>query len=725
MQNTQSIPRSRGSPHEVPGIDASTPPHQSPIMINPPFTQAFALLRQGQMQSAGALMAQTLRTVASADIPPLDRGDANAQFTLALGLSELRRHDEAEPYFERAAQLHASYAEARFTLGDQCFDGGNFESAARHYSAYAKRYPRDVQGWINLGLSWMHVGDWQRARGPLERAVALAPDRPKPAAMLADTLKQLGTSLAERLPILQRAAALNPGVAQFQFDLACALFAKYPIEEAKIPLRRALQIEPNNLAAQWCDFEIPDRRVFPDQATRDAYLARWRGAIARFLAIDWGDPEFAAQANDVLAVAKNFHLAYLGLPLVEEHRQHAEVVRRMVCAAAPGIAEIAPHRIGEKRRKIAIVSPYLCRHSVNRVWSGALQALDSTQFELGAFYLGDKIDESIERWRKRADRFESGMRSANKWLEALRDFQPDILVYLDIGLDHMMQLLASLRLAPVQVATWAHPVTSGMRTIDYFLSANACEPANGESHYSETLVRLPHLGTYLDLPEPPIAHTAVDDGKVRLICVQPVEKLHPGHDELFARILAAAPNATLDILCQHEMHDAKALATRMRGAFAKAGVDFDARCRTHPHLPVLQYREFLARADICLDSLDFSGGVSSFDSLWQDLPIVTLPGELMRGRQTFGMLKLLGLDELIAHDADDYVRIATRLAQDADWRASLGARIAAEKMKLYRDQSVVDALAQFLGAVEPPAIAAKAAGGLPSPNSRPAFVTHA
>lgn len=613
-------------------------------------------------------------------------------------------------------------AAALFAQGNRAFDSGNYSEAAAHYGAYTRLRPGEAQGFINLGLCFMRTGDWQRARGPLERAVALAPDRPKPPAMLAYILEQLGVDWAERIPTLRRATTLDPGNARLQLQLAEALFGADQTSEARGVLRKALELDPHNPIAQWLDFQLPDHRVAPDQAAREAYLARWRAGIARFLAIDWHDPKFAAQANATLAAATNFYLAYLGLPLVAEHRQYGAVVRRMVRAAAPDVIETVPRRIGKKRRKVAIASPHLRWHSTNRVWCGALQALDPALFELGVFHLDTHIDSSTEQWRSRADRFECGERSANQWIDALRSFDPDVLVYLDIGPHNMMQVLPSLRLAPVQVTTWGHPVTSGMPMIDYFLSADACEPPDGDAHYSEKLVRLPRLGTFLQPPAPPLQRVASNDGKVRLLCVQSIEKLHPGHDDLFARILAAVPNATLDILTHRERDDAQALAARLRGAFVKAGVDVDTRCRVHPRLSIPQYQEFLARADACLDSLDFSGCLSSLDTLWQDLPIVTLPGALMRGRQTYGMLALLGLDELIARDADDYVHIATRLAQDADWRASLSARIAAGKASLYQDHSVVQALAQFLGSVEPSDSVLQAAGnGLgPAPTSHAA-----
>ena len=81
--------------------------------------------------------------------------------------------------------------------------------------------------------------------------------------------------------------------------------------------------------------------------------------------------------------------------------------------------------------------------------------------------------------------------------------------------------------------------------------------------------------------------------------------------------------------------------------------------------------------DAMIDTLHWSGGNTSLDGLACGLPIVTLPGAYMRGRQSAGMLGLLGLPELVAHDRADYLAIAARLVRDAGWRRELTARIPA------------------------------------------------
>jgi predicted O-linked N-acetylglucosamine transferase (SPINDLY family) len=593
-------------------------------------------------------------------------------------------------------------------LGNRAYDLRDFATASRHYGAAAQLQPQDVASWINLGLSLLHANDPVQARTALQNAVELAPTQLKPLALLAAALQRSEAMDAEQIPILERVLALSPNAVDMRLQLASSQFGVGDYGSAQANLQRVLELAPDNLVARWQSLQMPDAIVAPDQAARDEYLCRWRRGIDGFEAINWRDSQLAAQAGDTLVCATNFYLAYLGLPLVQEQRLNGAVLRTLAHAAYPALADVPVHPIGKRRRRLAIFSASLNAHSVSRVWSPALLALPAADFELAAFYPDAADDASTANWRARVERFESGKRSVETWITALRTYAPDIVLFPDIGMNRIVQAVAALRHAPVQIAAWGHPVTSGLDTIDYFLSADACEPDNAAEHYSEQLVRLPRLGTCLDLPAAVQPAQRDDDASQRFsyVCVQSADKLHPGHDALFARVLNANPHARLDILCNAQAAStADALATRLQAEFSRRGVAFEQRCQVHAKLPVADYYHYLERADACLDSLDFSGGITSLDALWRDLPIVTLPGALMRGRQTYGMLKLLGLDELIAADLDDYVGVATRLAQDMPWRESLVARIHALKTGLYRDDGVVHALADFLRNVEPPAAA--------------------
>jgi hypothetical protein len=68
--------------------------------------------------------------------------------------------------------------------------------------------------------------------------------------------------------------------------------------------------------------------------------------------------------------------------------------------------------------------------------------------------------------------------------------------------------------------------------------------------------------------------------------------------------------------------------------------------------------------DIALDPFPLTGGTTSCDSLWMGVPLVTLEGEMFSSRLGTGLLASIGKPEWIARDADDYVAVAARLAQD-------------------------------------------------------------
>ena len=71
-----------------------------------------------------------------------------------------------------------------------------------------------------------------------------------------------------------------------------------------------------------------------------------------------------------------------------------------------------------------------------------------------------------------------------------------------------------MRLARVQAATWGHPETTGLPTIDHYLSAEALEPPNSAAHYTERLTILPNLGVCYE-PLAPVT-VAPDTTKVRV-----------------------------------------------------------------------------------------------------------------------------------------------------------------------------------------------------------------
>jgi len=180
-------------------------------------------------------------------------------------------------------------------------------------------------------------------------------------------------------------------------------------------------------------------------------------------------------------------------------------------------------------------------------------------------------------------------------------------------------------------------------------------------------------------------------------CAQSLYKYLPQYDEVFPRIAAAAGDCQF-VFVQNARSAAvtQYFRRRLDRAFAGSGLRAADHC---VFLPQMEAADFIAAAgqcDIFLDSIGWSGCNSTLESLPYDLPIVTLPGPLMRGRHGAAILRLIGINETIAGSLDDYVAIAARLAWDLPWRMAIKARIAANKHRLYRDRDCIAALEAFL-----------------------------
>jgi predicted O-linked N-acetylglucosamine transferase (SPINDLY family) len=183
-------------------------------------------------------------------------------------------------------------------------------------------------------------------------------------------------------------------------------------------------------------------------------------------------------------------------------------------------------------------------------------------------------------------------------------------------------------------------------------------------------------------------------------CAQSLYKYLPQYDRAFARIAAATGNCQFAFIrFPYGDYVTDIFRARLVRAFAEQGLAAEDHC---VFLPRLDQQRFAAAAGLCdvvLDSIGWSGGTTTLESLAQDLPIVTLPAPLMRGRHTSAMLQLMGLPETIAASIDNYVAIAIRLGTDAAWRAEIRRQIASRKHRLYRDRACISALEAFLDGV--------------------------
>jgi CRISPR-associated protein Csy1 len=636
----------------------------------------------------------------------LTPGDARIWNELGVLSTMSNRADRAAAAFQQAVTIDPNSARAWNNLGNSLRSTSRPAEAAAAFERAIAIKPDYALALANLGSARQDLGENAAAQTALEKALAMDPKLP--AALLA-----LG-SLSRHLGNLDKAVALFARAAQSDrkdpkpcLQLAYTLAERDDVPMARQVYAEARQRDPTQMRALFgAHLTLP---MVPESAAAVAVArAEFDAGLA---ALDSALPEVARLQPEAAMLDglpwSNFLLAYQGEDDRALQMHYARVVGAAIDAVAPQWrTPLAPRPRAGRKIRVGFASYFFRDGTAGRYFEHWITDLDPNEFEVVLYHMHPGTDALFDRLARRADVVRRCPRWApSKIAPLVRSDDLDALIYTELGMEATTFALAALRLAPLQCAAWGHPVTTGQPTIDVFFSSDAMEPADGDAHYSERLVRLPGIGTRYAQPCPPGDATrsrfGLPDDALLLLCPQSLFKIHPDNDALFARVLAGVAHSRLVVFeGRHPALTAKYLA-RLDGALAREGLAREGRVHVLAQCSHDDYLRVNEVCDLMLDTLHWSGGNTSLDALTCGLPLVTVPGRYMRGRQSTGMLRLMGLEELVARDSDDYVRLALSLGADRERLASLRACILAARGRLFDDPAPVAALSAFLRANVP------------------------
>ncbi|MBS0321708.1 MAG: hypothetical protein JSR18_14275 [Proteobacteria bacterium] len=606
---------------------------------------------------------------------------------------------------------------------------GDLRGAAEAFSVAVQLDRDNPRTWNNFGRALALIGERDAALRAFECAVRLAPDYALAHANYGSVLRDAGR-VEEARAELDRALALDAALEPALMTLAAMATDRGDAEEASTLYTRVVDAAPRHVQA-WQRLARARAELDDIDGARAAFAGATRadpGALAARVGAELALPHIYASLADLdarrqayargldaleaslpAAAARlaypqrvnalgwtNFLLAYQGLDDRALQERYGNLVARVL--DAPPLAASPPPRT---RPRIAFVSAFFRESTVGFYFSSWVTALDPRRFEVVVYHLGTAQDRVVAGLRASAALF----RDCPHWPahaveQQLRADAPDVVVYPEVGMDTTTFVLAALRIAPVQAAGWGHPVTTGLPTIDAFLSCAAMEPDGAAAHYRERLVPLPGIGTSYALPNVPDDATrerfGLPGGVPLLLVPQSPFKIQPDDDERFARVLAAAPDARLVLFRGRNPRIDARYFTRLAAALDAHGVAARERVLVLPFMRHPDYLRVNTLCDAMLDTTRWSGGNTALDAIAAGLPIVTRPGVFMRARQTTGMYALMGLADHVAADDDDYVAKAVALAADRGRRAELSARLRDRHGAIFGDAAGPGALAERL-----------------------------
>ena len=651
-----------------------------------------ALKAQGKLQEAAASYARVLAH---------NPNHVGALFNLALALQMQGKLEEAAGAYRRAVSYKSDFVEAHGNLGNTLQAQGRLEEAVASYQRALHFRPNYAEVHSNLGNVLMAQGRYAQAVASQGRALTHKPVYPEAHYNLGLVLLEQGYVDAAAASF-RRALTQKPDYVEAHNNLGNALREQGHSTEAAASYRQALLLDGDNGEARLglATALIP---VFADTVA-DSIAAPEEFARSLDDLTAWSSAN-PGRLGKAVGSSQPFYLAYRPAAVTALLSRYGD----LVCAEAaahwqPGIAESSSVRPPRERIRIAVVSGQVRQHPVwDVVLRGIVANLDRQRFDVVLYHTNSITDEETTWARGRVDRFVQGPRSKRAWLDEVAKDRPDVMFYPEVGMDPTTCALAALRLAPLQVAGWGHPVTTGLPSIDLFVSGELLEGAGAESHYREKLIRLPGTGVCTDLapvqsqqwPSPARLEHCVRFA----LCQQPI-KFDPADDVLLTRIAKAVGPSEFWLAAPKKLHWATLrLRNRLAAAFRAEGLDPDAHLRVMPWLSRQEFAGFLDEMDVFLDCPAFSGYTTAWQAVHRGIPIVTLEGEFLRQRLAAGLLRQIGMTDGIASSADQYVQIAALRAQesrDTGQRAARRESIARAAAQADGNRAAVNAFEQAL-----------------------------
>ena len=375
----------------------------------------------------------------------------------------------------------------------------------------------------------------------------------------------------------------------------------------------------------------------------------------------------------------------------------------------------APHtkRMGrvKKRIRIGFFSDRIMNFtSVFRDRGLLIKNLDRSRFEV--FVFTSEIPETktnnedeifikntLEGVKSSIDKIVYLRNISSKTVEQIANYELDIMVYPDIGMDSPTFYMAHSRLAPVQINTWGHSKTSGISTIDYYFSSKYFESEQADKHYSEKLVRFDSLCTCYprfnisrffsrnDLKNYPLEEQ--EAGKYVLFCLQNPRKISVEFIHILYKLHQTRPNKFV-VLLLHGGKYTKDDLIKQHQKIINDETFWTNTIRFIESCSFLRYNSYMYHSDLVLDPYPFGGCNSSLEAFLKGKIVITRPAEYLSGRFTLGFYKRMGITEgPIVSTSDEYVEKILFYLDNDDIRKRLSNKISTNCNVLFNDMDSV------------------------------------
>jgi predicted O-linked N-acetylglucosamine transferase (SPINDLY family) len=633
----------------------------------------------------------------------------------------------AEKWYLRAVSIQPQLAKSHHNLGLVYEQQHNWEAAIKYHTQAIAIHPNYTKAHYRLGLIYRRQQQFTPAIGEFSQVLALDPSHQgakfnlaliyeqenvdvianllEPSDLellpkLTNHINNTGTDLVnqgklkEAQKCFEYVIELDPEATLAYYNLGCIFQNEKYYLEAIYYYNRAIEINPEyigalknlsyvyyqngqpNLAQECIEKVLKINPQHSEIYELLGYFANDQGKILESINL-FNEALKINPHNPKLHSSFLFNISALSNFTPQEILDSAELwyLQQVGNQWLPHIKNHPNPKTPHRPLRIGYISPDFRRHSVSAFIKPVIQHHDRSRVEVfcyGEVSKPDGITEEIinicDTWRCTV-----GMTDIEV-AELIKSDRIDILVDLAGHTVGNRLVVLGMKPAPIQATYLGYFATTGLPTIDYWITDEVLHPPDTQEKTRETIWRLPRcyvsyepLKNTPDITQLPYEKTGI----FTFASFNTLRKLTPETLSLWSRILKAVPHSRLVIKCASSNVFNPLITEKIQTPFMEEGIDPKRIALYGGYAADQDHLNLYNQVDLHLDSIPYTGCTTTCEALWMGVPTLTLAGSRKMERMSASILHTLGLDDFIAHSRGEYVEKAVELAQKAHILANL------------------------------------------------------
>jgi len=517
-------------------------------------------------------------------------------------------------HHKKSVEINPDYAEGYNNLGIAFQKLSLFEEAVKNYKKTLKLKPDFSLAYNNLGVVLKSLNKLDEALLTSKKAIELDPKFADAHNNIGAILQDLG-NYDEAYKFYKKAIKLKSSYSEAYYNLGILLKKLGKIEECVENFQKAVTANQKN------------NRAYSNYLFNLNYLTKY-------------------DDNYYIEEAKKFGF---GLKKIDDQ----------LCIPYK-------YNVNPKKLTVGFVSADFRNHPVGYYLIDTLKYLKKKNIKLVAYHNSTKTDDLTEKLKRHFEIWHI-IEDKNdlKVINLIRKDRVHILIDMSGHTKGNRLPIFVNKPAPIQV-TWAgHLASTGIPEIDYIIGDKYVTPLENKNQFVENILQLPNIWCCLSKPDfkikKEISSPALKNGFITFGCFNNTAKLNDKVIKYWSKLLNNVPNSRL--ILKNQKLESIYVTKNIKNQFKKNNIGL-SKLILEGGSHRKELLETYNKIDVALDPFPYSGGTTSFESIWMGVPLYVLKGKTFLSKCGESINNNLGMCEWVANDEKEYYFKILELTSD-------------------------------------------------------------